>query len=138
MGNQRYAIEVNDRDLDIFGVEFLNAATGEPADMSAAKLVGGWIQVDSPNVSAEFVWPATGAPVGQVGWEVTNQPSPTWQTEGTSYEASDYETEPRHPNGSAGRTVVVADRVTAYARPVYTRTSGGAGAALKCFVALMR
>jgi hypothetical protein len=138
MGNQRHAIEVNDHDLDIFEVEFLNAATGQPGDMSAGKLVGGWIQVDSPSVSAEFVWPATGAPAGAVGWEVTNQPNPTWQTEGTPYEASDYETEPRRPNGSGGRTIVVAERVTAYARPIYTRTSGGAGADLKCFVALMR
>lgn len=115
--------------------QWFNPTTGAAvADMSApGKSVTEWF----PNgkigdlLSMTPVWPATGAPVGALTLEQTNEDNPVATTVPDSVDLSGYYStaspEP-NPSGSAGRKPVLVPAAGAKMRWAYTRTSGGAGA----------
>lgn len=82
-----------------------------------------------------FKWPATGSPIGTLGFDVTGNynsanpadPNTVWVDSGFSILT--------HPNGTADDSKVLIPSFPGQAiRPKYTRTSGGSGAALRCWV----
>lgn len=138
MPTTKTTFQANPDDIEVYDVEFVNPSTGLAGDMSAAKLVGPWIRCDAGSLSAEFVWPSTGSPEGEVGLEVTNKAEPALTDFGTPVDATEYAESPNQPQGTANRTALIAERTLLHARPVYNRTSGGTGATLRCYVAVMR
>jgi len=138
MSTERHTLEASKKDVEIYDCTMMDAATGLAADMSAAKLVSDWIPCGAPNLSIEAVWPVTGTPIGALSLEVTNRPNPTWETEGTPYDSANFPVAPNQPAGTAGRTIMLLERATGYVRLVHTKTSGGTGATLEAFIAVLQ
>lgn len=122
--------------------EWYSPVTGLPVtDMSAAgKSVTEWFPSGKIGdmTSMTAVWPATGAPVGVLSIEQTNEPAPVATTTPDYLDLTDYYSasfpEP-NPVGTAGRKPVLVPFAGSSMRWAYDRTSGGTGAVCTVYCA---
>lgn len=101
---------------------FYWSAGGQAGDLGQS-LTGEWIEVTNGHISFDFDWSsASHAPLGALSFQVANDPSSPHDLPGS------FTPSLVSPAGSAGTSA--ADEIETdmrFIRPLYTRTSGGAG-----------
>jgi hypothetical protein len=86
--------------------------------------------------TVQYRWPATASPVGTISFEVSNDHDPLGAEGNGSWEpvdASLFDPALVHPTGAAGNHMAELPKGAAYGRLKYSRSSGGASAALEAF-----
>jgi hypothetical protein len=113
--------------------EWFDRSTGEPAaDMSVDEIVTAWFSAtrigDPASMTAS--WPATGAAVGLLTLESTNDPAAGRTDEGETVDLSALysETPEPHPDATAGSKSILIPQPALKFRWAYSKISGGEGA----------